>query len=94
MRDGNLLADLRGVVLGVSGEDSVGYHTARAFRALGAEVTITHQSGRRETVGPHARALGVDTVELDVRDERAVEQAMDEIGRGYERLHFIVHIGP
>jgi enoyl-[acyl-carrier protein] reductase I len=91
VKDGNLLAGLRGIVLGVSGEDSVGYHTARAFRALGAEVTVTHRSGRRGAVGPLARALGVDTVELDVRDERAVEQAMDEIGARYERLDFLVH---
>jgi enoyl-[acyl-carrier protein] reductase I len=86
-----LLSGRRGIVLGVSGEDSIGYHTARAFRTLGAEVTVTHRSGRRESVGPLARALGCDAVELDVRDDRAVEQVMDEIGRRHERLDFVVH---
>ncbi len=91
MTERSLLAGRRGVVLGVSGEDSVGYHTARSFRALGADVTITHRAGRRETVEPLARALGCSTVELDARDDHAMEQAIDEVGRRHERLDFLVH---
>lgn len=91
MTEQPLLAGRRGVVLGVSSEDSIGYRTARAFRSLGAEVTITHRAGRRETVAPLARALGCSTVELDVRDDGDLERAMEEIGRRHERLDFLVH---
>jgi len=86
-----LLAGRRGLVLGVSGEDSIGYHTARAFRSAGADVAITHREGRRAAVAPLAAALGCERAELDFRDEPGVERAIAEIGARYERLDFVVH---
>ena len=41
-----LLADKRGLVLGVSSEDSVGFHTAKDLRAHGAELAVTARPGR------------------------------------------------
>ncbi len=86
-----LLASRRGVVLGVSGENGVGFHAARAFRAAGAEVTVAHREARREVVTPLASALGCERIELDFRDERAVAHAFGELGRRHERLDFLLH---
>src|SRR6188768_2486032 len=61
-----LLAGRRGLVLGVSGENGVGYHAARAFRAAGAEVTVSHRESRRAAVAPLADALGCERIELDL----------------------------
>jgi enoyl-[acyl-carrier protein] reductase I len=79
------------LVLGVSSQNGVGYHTARAFRAQDAAVTITHREARRETVAPLAAALGCERVELDFRDESRVERVFANVGERYERLDFLVH---
>ena len=86
-----LLSDRRGIVLGVSGENSVGYHAARGFRALGAELTFTHRAARRQELAPLAAELGCAHAELDCRDERQVEQVMNQAGERYGRLDFLVH---
>jgi enoyl-[acyl-carrier protein] reductase I len=86
-----LLGGRRGVVLGVSGRNSVGFHAARAFRALGAEVTFTHRAARRPQVEPLAAELESAAVALDCRDEHAVERVLTDIGRRYERIDFLVH---
>ncbi|HEV8548285.1 MAG TPA: SDR family oxidoreductase [Polyangiaceae bacterium] len=86
-----LLEGRRGLVLGVSGPNSVGYQAALGFRALGAEVTVTHREARRGEVQRLARDFGCGSVELDCRDERAVELAVVQTGQRYERLDFLVH---
>jgi len=91
MNERGLLAGRHGVVLGVSGEDSVGFHAARAFRALGAEVTVTHRAARRDTVVPLVREFGCNAVELDFNDEGAVERALGKLGERHGRLDFLVH---
>jgi len=91
MNGAQLLAGRRGLVLGVSGENSVGYHAARAFRAAGAEVTISHRESRRAAVAPLAEALGCERMELDFRDESAVERGFAEFGARHGRLDFLLH---
>lgn len=91
MTSGALLAGRRGLVLGVSGEDGIGYHAARAFRAAGAEVTITHREGRRGVVAPLADSLGCERIELDFADESAVARNFSEFGARYQRLDFLLH---
>jgi enoyl-[acyl-carrier protein] reductase I len=91
MTHAGLLAGRRGLVLGVSGENGVGYHAARAFRAAGAEVTITHRENRRAAVAPLADALGCERAELDFCDERAVERTLDDFGARHGRLDFLLH---
>lgn len=91
MTEAGLLAGRRGLVLGVSGENGVGYHAARGFVAAGASVAITHREARRDVVAPLATALGCERVELDFRDERGVGRAVAEIGARHERLDFLVH---
>jgi len=86
-----LLAGRRGLVLGVSGENSVGYHAARGFRAAGAEITLSHREQRRAEVAPLADALGCERMELDFCDEGAVERAFGEFGARHGRLDFLLH---
>lgn len=86
-----LLAGRRGVVLGVSGRNSVGFHAARGLCAEGAELTFTHRAARRADVEPLAAELACPAVELDFHDECAVERTLDAVGRRYERLDFLVH---
>jgi enoyl-[acyl-carrier protein] reductase I len=86
-----LLEGRRGLVLGVSGEHGIGYHAAREFRRAGAEVTLTHRAERRDAVAPLAAALGCERVELDFRDEAAVERAFRQLGGREERLDFLLH---
>jgi len=86
-----LLARRRGLVLGVSSEDSIGYHAARAFRAAGAEVTITHRASRTAAVAPLSDALGCERAEVDFRDERAIERSFGEFGARHGRLDFLLH---
>src|SRR6478736_1551310 len=91
MTAAGLLAGRRGLVLGVSGENGIGYHAARGFRAAGAEVMITHRENRRPAVAPLASALGCERAELDFGDEGAVERTLDEFGARHGRLDFLLH---
>ena len=86
-----LLSGRRGLVLGVSGRNSVGFHAAQGLRAQGAELTLTHRAARRAEMEPLAAELDCPAVELDFHDECAVERTLDEVGRRYERLDFLVH---
>ncbi|HEY0464159.1 MAG TPA: hypothetical protein VGC79_08125, partial [Polyangiaceae bacterium] len=60
-----LLAGCRGVVLGVSGENGMGFQAAKALRAFGAEVALTCRPTRRDSVEPLAVQLGCSCTELD-----------------------------
>lgn len=86
-----LLTGRRGLVLGVSGRNGVGFHAAKGLRAQGAELTITHRAARRAEVEPLAAELGCPAAELDFHDECAVERTLAEVGRRYDRLDFLVH---
>jgi len=86
-----LLAGRRGVVLGVSGTSGMGYQIAQGFRALGAEVAITHRAPRRAAVAPLAAELGCAAVECDFNDESSVNRAMAELGERFGRLDFLIH---
>src|SRR6478736_1434189 len=79
MTAAGLLAGRRGLVLGVSGENGIGYHAARGFRAAGAEVMITHRENRRPAVAPLASALGCERAELDFGDEGAVDRPITDL---------------
>ena len=65
--DGGLLTGHRGLVLGVSSEDSVGFHTARQLRALGADVAVSSlrdsPRSRRAAISPDGRlaSMGRDS---------------------------------
>lgn len=85
-----LLSDKRGLVLGVSSRDSVGYHTAVELRAQGAEVMVSLRS-RESMFAVQLQEQGYGSVELEARDEASIARALAEVGRRYGRLDFLVH---
>lgn len=86
-----LLRDRRGLVLGVSSENSVGYHCARRFRELGATVAVSHRPERRDRVPALARAIDCTAVELDAQDEASIERGVRQAAEPLERLDFLIH---
>jgi len=86
-----ILGGRRGLVLGVSGENSVGYHCAAKAKALGADVAVTHRPARREAALLWAERLGCHTVELEATDEASMKTAFAAVGKALGRLDFLVH---
>jgi enoyl-[acyl-carrier protein] reductase I len=86
-----LLDECRGVVLGVSGENGIGYRCTEAFRELGAEVGITYRPARRDEGQRWASELGSSHAELEANDEDSIARAFETLGRKLERLDFLVH---
>jgi enoyl-[acyl-carrier protein] reductase I len=84
------LADKRGLVLGVSSREGVGFHTATALRAHGAEVAVSLRPGRSGFMSE----LGDDgycAVELDAKQPGSIERAIARVGERLGRLDFLVH---
>jgi enoyl-[acyl-carrier protein] reductase I len=85
-----LLAGKRGLVLGVSSRDSVGYRIAQALRAQGAEVAVSLRPRHPQLLAELAQS-GYLTVELDALDEGSMERAIAHVGERFERIDFVVH---
>ena len=85
-----LLADKRGLVLGVSSRDSVGFHTAEELRARGAELSVSLRPGK-SAFGAELSDLGYAPVELDAFDEDSLARAIEQVGQRFGRLDFLVH---
>lgn len=86
-----LLAGRRGVVLGVSSANSIGFHTAHTLRTLGADVAITCRPARLDRVAPLARELGAQVFPLDARDDASFLSTFAALGAGGHALDFVVH---
>jgi len=85
-----LLAGKRGLVLGVSSQDGVGFHTAEQLRAHGAELAVSLRPTRSAFMSRLAEA-GYVTVELDALEEGSIERAVNRVGERFGRLDFLVH---
>ena len=85
-----LLADKRGLVLGVSSRDSVGFHTAEDLRAHGADVCVSLRPNPSGFAAELSDA-GYAPVELDALVEGSVERAVTRVGERFGRLDFLVH---
>ncbi|MEO7733651.1 MAG: SDR family oxidoreductase [Kofleriaceae bacterium] len=84
-----LLAGRRGLVLGVSGANSIGYHVARKLTALGASVAITCRPKRLAQLRPLAAELGAQLFPVDIGDEPSLAAAFEALGDA--PLDFLVH---
>jgi len=85
-----LLTGRRGLVLGVSGVNSIGYHVAQKLRELGASIAVTCRPARLASMGPLAAELCADVYSLEVTDESSFVAAFDALGRAGP-LDFLVH---
>ncbi len=90
MSPGALLADKRGLVLGVSSRDSVGFQTAQELRSHGADVSVSLRPNHAGFFAELAEA-GYAPVALDALVEGSVERAVKRVGESFGRLDFLVH---
>lgn len=86
-----LLAGRAGVVLGFSGRNGLGYHSAQALRAQGASLALTYRPERREAVRPLLEELGAIGLELDARNDASIERAISAAGERFGKIDFLVH---
>jgi enoyl-[acyl-carrier protein] reductase I len=87
-----LLAGKRGLVLGVSSREGVGFRTAEALRAQGADVAVSlRPSASRRELFAQLESEGYVSVELDALDEPSLERCARSVGERFERIDFIVH---
>ncbi len=87
----SLLAGRRGVVLGVSGENSIGWHVARALRSHGARVSITCRPNRLAQVTSLAASIDTPVHGVDIDDEASLAGAFAVLSQDSAPLDFLVH---
>lgn len=86
-----MLADRFGVVLGVSGERSIGFACAKRLAELGATVAISTRPSRREAIAPLAGQHRLLLLEAEADDDRSITSAFARLGQSFQRLDFLVH---
>lgn len=89
------LAGKKAVVLGIANNQSIAYGCALAFRAFGADLSITYLNEKtKKFTEPLARHLGVpDALYLpcDVRDDGQLEAVFAAIAREWGGLDIALH---
>jgi enoyl-[acyl-carrier protein] reductase I len=86
-----LLAGCRGLVLGVSSENSTGFQCARALSRFGAEVAVTCRPQRKQAVAELVQEFDGLVLELEATKEESFDRAFAELERKFGRLDFLVH---
>jgi len=87
----HLLGGHRGLVIGVSGENSIGYAVARRFVELGAHAVVTCRPARQPVCAPLVERLGVHTVPMEANDDDSVRRAVATAQAILGGLDFVVH---
>lgn len=87
------LTGKKGLVVGIANEHSLAYGCARAFRAAGADLAITHLNAKAE---PYVRPLAEELespifVPCDVTIDGQLEAVFDKIKDKWGRLDFVLH---
>ncbi|TXH28157.1 MAG: enoyl-ACP reductase FabI [Elusimicrobia bacterium] len=89
------LAGRKALVVGIANKDSIAYGCARAFRAFGADLSITYLNEKtRRYTGQLARALAVEDalyLPCDVRQPGQLEAVFEAIDRQWGKLHVVLH---
>lgn len=87
-----ILAQRCGLVLGMSGRNSLGYHCATTLRSFGAEVAVTYRPARRDTCAPLAEEAGCALhFGVDADDEASLAAAVQALDAAWGRLDFLIH---
>jgi len=86
-----ILADCRGVVLGVSTPNSVGFQCARAFSERGARVAVSCRPQRLPAVQDWVQPFAGLAVPLEASEESSFDSAFAQLESGLGRLDFLVH---
>ncbi|HTR14392.1 MAG TPA: enoyl-ACP reductase FabI [Roseiarcus sp.] len=88
-----MLADKKGLIVGVANDRSIAYGCARRFRAAGADLAITYLNEKTEKyVRPLAVELGCKIArQCDVSVPGQLESVFEEIAAKWGRLDFALH---
>ena len=88
-----LLADRKGLVMGVANDRSLAWGIARAAAAHGADLAFTYQGeALAKRVAPLAESIGSRFVlPCDVTDEASMEAVFERVARDWNGLDFVVH---
>lgn len=87
-----ILEGRRGLVLGMSSQNSLGYHCAATFAALGADVAVSSRPATRELRATLAAEAGcVLQLDLDADDDESIAAAFALLEERWGRLDFLVH---
>ncbi len=88
-----LMAEKRGLIMGVANSHSIAWGIASVLSHHGAELAFTYQGKAIEKrVRPLARATGSDVLlECDVEDERSIESVFSNLKIKWGYLDFVVH---
>ena len=89
----NIMANKRGLVMGVANNRSIAWGIARMLAAHGAELAFTYQGeafGRR--LKPLAKSVGASKIlPCDVEDIASVDAVFDELKQDWGSIDFLVH---
>jgi enoyl-[acyl-carrier protein] reductase I len=87
------LGGKKGLVLGIANEHSIAYGCAQAFRALGAELTVTYCGEKAKPhVEPLARELEAAIfLPCDVQEPHQLDAVFETIGERWGKLDFALH---
>jgi enoyl-[acyl-carrier protein] reductase I len=88
-----LLANKKGLVVGIANEHSIAWGCAKAFHEAGAELAVTYQGDKAKPyVQPLAEQLSAPIVlPLDVRDDIQMDVVFDAILKRWGKLDFLHH---
>lgn len=93
MRDGEVLAGAKALVVGVANDQSIAYGCAKAFRELGADLALTYLNEKAKPyVEPLAVQLGAELfLPLDFAQPGMLEEVFQAISRTWGKLDILVH---
>jgi enoyl-[acyl-carrier protein] reductase I len=87
-----LLSGCRGLVVGVSGAESIGYNLARDLTVMGAQVAATYRPARRISVAPLLESIGIEQhAQLEATDDVSIGAAFSQLGAALGRFDFLIH---
>ncbi len=93
LSQGGLMKGKRALVTGVANDRSIAWAIARAFHAEGAELAFSYPGEAMEKrVRPLAESLGAKAIlDMDVASDQAVDAAVGELRKSWDRLDVLVH---
>lgn len=93
MNTSALMANKRGLIMGLANDRSLAWGIAKALRAHGAELAFTYQGDALEKrVRPLANEVGSDIlIPCDVSDMASIDTAFEKLGDIWGKLDFVVH---
>jgi enoyl-[acyl-carrier protein] reductase I len=88
-----LLEGKKGLIVGIANSNSIAWGCAKAFRAFGAELSVTYLNDKaKKHVEPLARELEAQILmPLDVNVPGQIETVFDRIAQEWGELDFVVH---